>query len=39
MRIWIMHFFNHYSAPGGAQAWEQGGRFYERMFGIKRWKD
>ena len=25
--------------PGGARAWEQGGRFYERVFGIKRWKD
>ena len=25
--------------PGGAHAWEQGGRFYERLFGIKRWKD
>ena len=25
--------------PSGAQPWEQGGRFYERMFGIKRWKD
>jgi len=24
------------SAPG---AWEGGGRFYERVFGIKRWKD
>ena len=25
--------------PGGAHPWEQGGRFYERIFGIKRWKD
>jgi glycosyl-4,4'-diaponeurosporenoate acyltransferase len=23
---------------GVAHAWEQGGRFYERIFGIKRWK-
>ena len=25
--------------PGVGRAWEQGGRFYERVFGIKRWKD
>jgi glycosyl-4,4'-diaponeurosporenoate acyltransferase len=25
--------------PRHARAWEQGGRFYERMFAIKRWKD
>ena len=25
--------------PSGSHPWEQGGRFYERMFGIKRWKD
>ncbi len=25
--------------PGGARAWEQKGRFYERVFGIKHWKD
>jgi len=25
--------------PPSALAWEQGGRFYERVFGIKRWKD
>jgi glycosyl-4,4'-diaponeurosporenoate acyltransferase len=24
--------------PGGACAWERGGRFYESVFGIKRWK-
>ncbi len=23
----------------GAQAWERGGRFYERMLGVKLWKD
>jgi glycosyl-4,4'-diaponeurosporenoate acyltransferase len=25
--------------PGVAHAWELGGRFYERVLGIKRWKD
>ena len=25
--------------PPGARAWEQGGRFYQRWFGVKRWKD
>jgi glycosyl-4,4'-diaponeurosporenoate acyltransferase len=25
--------------PPRALTWEQGGRFYERVFGIKRWKD
>jgi glycosyl-4,4'-diaponeurosporenoate acyltransferase len=25
--------------PPRQRAWEQGGRFYERAFGIKRWKD
>lgn len=25
--------------PGPARAWELGGRFYERVFAIKRWKD
>lgn len=25
--------------PPAPRAWEQGGRFYERAFGIKRWKD
>lgn len=25
--------------PGGACVWERGGRFYERVFGIKHWKD
>jgi glycosyl-4,4'-diaponeurosporenoate acyltransferase len=25
--------------PGDAKAWERGGRSYERVFGIKRWKD
>ncbi len=25
--------------PGGARAWERSGRFYERVFGIKSWKD
>ena len=25
--------------PGPVQAWEQGGRFYERDLAIKRWKD
>jgi glycosyl-4,4'-diaponeurosporenoate acyltransferase len=25
--------------PRRACAWEAGGRFYERVFGIKRWKD
>jgi glycosyl-4,4'-diaponeurosporenoate acyltransferase len=25
--------------PPNAGAWEQGGRFYERFFGIKHWKD
>jgi glycosyl-4,4'-diaponeurosporenoate acyltransferase len=25
--------------PGDARAWEKGGRFYEHVFGIKRWKD
>jgi glycosyl-4,4'-diaponeurosporenoate acyltransferase len=25
--------------PGSARAWENGGRFYERSFAIKRWKD
>lgn len=25
--------------PPAAGAWEQSGRFYERVFGIKRWKD
>lgn len=25
--------------PPRAGAWEDGGRFYERAFGIKRWKD
>lgn len=25
--------------PPAAGAWERGGRFYERSFGIKRWKD
>ena len=25
--------------PPEAGAWEQGGRFYERCFGIKHWKD
>jgi len=25
--------------PGNAFAWERGGRFYEHVFGIKRWKD
>jgi glycosyl-4,4'-diaponeurosporenoate acyltransferase len=24
--------------PPASGAWEQGGRFYERVFGIKRWK-
>lgn len=26
-------------APGDARSWEQGGRFYERIFGIRRWKN
>jgi glycosyl-4,4'-diaponeurosporenoate acyltransferase len=26
-------------SPPASRAWEQGGRFYERVFGIKRWKD
>ena len=25
--------------PGVAHPWEQGGRFYEHIFGVKRWKD
>lgn len=25
--------------PGGASGWERGGRFYERFFHIKAWKD
>ena len=25
--------------PGVGHAWEQGGRFYEHWFGIRRWKD
>ena len=25
--------------PGGPRAWERKGRFYERVFAIKRWKD
>jgi glycosyl-4,4'-diaponeurosporenoate acyltransferase len=25
--------------PAGARGWERGGRFYERGFGIKHWKD
>ena len=25
--------------PGSGLAWERRGRFYERVFGIKRWKD
>ncbi|MBN2507935.1 MAG: glycosyl-4,4'-diaponeurosporenoate acyltransferase [Verrucomicrobia bacterium] len=25
--------------PGPARAWEQGGRFYERVFKIRHWKD
>ncbi len=25
--------------PPGAAAWEQGGRFYERVCGIRHWKD
>jgi glycosyl-4,4'-diaponeurosporenoate acyltransferase len=25
--------------PGGARLWEPGERFYERVLGIKRWKD
>jgi len=25
--------------PGRGHAWERGGHFYERVFGIKRWKD
>ena len=25
--------------PGGARAWERGGRFYESVFAIKRWKN
>jgi glycosyl-4,4'-diaponeurosporenoate acyltransferase len=25
--------------PGSAQAWEQSGRVYERLFAIKQWKD
>ncbi len=25
--------------PGPAYPWENGGRFYERSFAIKRWKD
>ena len=25
--------------PPRSFAWERGGRFYERLFGIKRWKD
>lgn len=25
--------------PPQPQEWERGGRFYQRMFGIKRWKD
>jgi glycosyl-4,4'-diaponeurosporenoate acyltransferase len=25
--------------PPDPRAWEQGGRFYDRVFGIKRWKD
>ena len=25
--------------PGPARVWEQDGRFYERAFGVKRWKD
>jgi glycosyl-4,4'-diaponeurosporenoate acyltransferase len=25
--------------PGPGGAWEQGGRFYERVWAIKRWKD
>jgi len=30
-----VHWFN----PAAGRAWEQGGRIYERFFGIKRWKD
>jgi glycosyl-4,4'-diaponeurosporenoate acyltransferase len=26
-------------SPGPARAWERSGRFYERVFAIKRWKD
>jgi glycosyl-4,4'-diaponeurosporenoate acyltransferase len=25
--------------PGGVPAWDRGGQFYERVFGIKHWKD
>jgi glycosyl-4,4'-diaponeurosporenoate acyltransferase len=31
--------FDYLNAIARARGWERGGRFYERVFAIKRWKD